>query len=86
LLKQKTFQMGNKGAKILNEGTSEQTNKSANTIAQELNSQILKLYGKFLNENGTVVDYNGLGQSEEFKEFKNKALLLHNVSSKNILN
>ena len=39
MLKQKTFQMGNKGAKILNEGTSEQTNKSANTIAQELNSE-----------------------------------------------
>ncbi len=71
--------MGNKGAKILNEGTAEQTDKSANTIAQELNTQILKLYGKFLNEQGTAVDYKGLGQSEEFQEFKHKTLLLHNV-------
>lgn len=77
--------MGNKGVKILNEGTADPTDKSANTIAQELNSQVLKLYGKFLNDQGTAVDYKGLGQSEEFKEFKHKTLLLHTVSIRELL-
>jgi hypothetical protein len=71
--------MGNRGGKILNEGEAEPTDKSANIIAQELNSQVLKLYGKFLNEKGTAVDYKGLGLSEEFKELKSKTLLLRNV-------
>jgi hypothetical protein len=76
--------MGNKGVKILNEGTAEPTDKSANIIAQELNSQVLKLYGKFLNDQGTAVDYKGLGQSEEFQDFKHKTLLLHNVRLKEL--
>ena len=38
-------------------------------LAKELNSKILKLYGKFLSEDGSEVDYSGMKNSPEFEDF-----------------
>jgi len=38
-------------------------------VSQDLRRQVLKLYGKFLSEDGRKVDYAGMGRSQEFADF-----------------
>jgi len=50
------------------------------SISQKLHKIILNLYGNFLNEDGSVVDYQGIANSEEFREFEQTTFQLHNVA------
>jgi len=43
--------------------------ESASDLAAQINKSILKLYGKFLSDDGKAVDYKGLAASEEFQQF-----------------
>ncbi|CBY40889.1 unnamed protein product, partial [Oikopleura dioica] len=38
-------------------------------LGEQMRIQIKKLYGKYLNDDGTSVDYDGLADSEEFGEY-----------------
>merc|ERR1719409_1161473 len=47
--------------------------RDATTVANDLRKRILDLYGSFLNADGTRVDYEGMKESEKFKEYKTVA-------------
>ena len=44
--------------------------RDSTTVANDLRRRILDLYGSFLNSDGTYVDYEGMKDSEKFKEYK----------------
>jgi len=58
---------------ILNEGKEPQLKENekptSSQIAYDLNKTILRLYGKFLSEDGGHVDYSAMKSSEEFAQF-----------------
>jgi len=66
--------------KILNElqDTTAKANSNASELAQTLNQGVLELYGNFLNEDGTAVNYTAMASSPAFAEFeKSTQLLVH---------
>lgn len=67
--------------KILNLGeVKNATEKVVNSqIAYTINKSILRLYGKYLNDDGTHVDYQGMKNSEEFKQFSDDTRRLREV-------
>jgi len=42
---------------------------TSNQLASHMNHSILQLFGKFLSEDGKIVDYRGMKQSAEFLQF-----------------
>lgn len=74
--------MGN-SLKVLNpppaQDGSEQTGVDAVRVAKDVNSKIMKIYGKFLSEDGSAVDYDGIAASNEFQDWKATLQQLHNV-------
>ena len=40
-------------------------------LSSLVESKLAKLYGKYLSDDGKVVDYEGLRHSEEFKDYVN---------------
>ena len=41
--------------------------RPATEVAEEMRRLILRLYGQFLSEDGSAVDYKGIGQSADYK-------------------
>jgi len=66
--------------KILNPTKSRVPEVDATALAQQLHKVILKIYSKFLNEEGSAVDYEGIAASDEFIEFEETTSLLHLIS------
>mmetsp|Transcript_6980 Transcript_6980/g.21246 ORF Transcript_6980/g.21246 Transcript_6980/m.21246 type:complete len:279 (+) Transcript_6980:498-1334(+) len=52
---------------------------STSTIAEQMQSEIKSMLGKFMSEDGKSVAYDELGRSAEFQEFKNRAGILRRV-------
>ena len=50
--------------------------RPATEVAEEMRRLILRLYGHFLSEDGSAVDYKGIGQSAEYKVRRNTAQAL----------
>ena len=48
-------------------------------LGEQLRKSIKGLYAKFLNENGTAVDYDGMSNSVEFLEYEKLAIQLQRV-------
>ena len=47
-----------------------------NELGEEMRKMIKKLYGKFLNDTGTKVDYSGMKNSKEFQDYEKMATQL----------
>jgi hypothetical protein len=77
--------MGALSTKVLNApvdkepSTSQASQTDASKLAKELNAKILRMYGKFLSDDGSAVDYDGISKSAEFSEWKSLLQQLHNV-------
>lgn len=78
--------MGALGTKVLNPAASNTKDENADAepldagrVAKDVNSKILRIYGKFLSEDGSAVDYGGIASSPEFAEWKKLLLSLHHV-------
>jgi len=52
---------------------------SASKIAESVNQSIMALYGNFLNEDGTSVDYAGMVNSPDFATFERSTTVLTKV-------
>jgi hypothetical protein len=48
-------------------------------LAKNLNKTVLKLYGSFLSEDGTLVDYKAMKSSEGFQDFASQTSHLKKV-------
>ena len=48
-------------------------------LGEQLRKTIKRLYGKFLNETGTQVDYVGMADSQEFRDYEKLATQLQRV-------
>ncbi|CAL1529942.1 unnamed protein product [Lymnaea stagnalis] len=49
---------------------------TANQVSEQMRKSILKLYGRFLSEDGRSVDYEGMKKSEDFKAYVNLTKVL----------
>lgn len=74
--------MGN-SLKVLNppitQGGPEPASADAVRVAKDVNLKIMRIYGKFLSEDGSAVDYDGIASSSEFQDWKETLRQLHNV-------
>ena len=71
--------------KALNAGTPYYADVAeASGLAVSLRKSILKLYGTYLSENGKSVDYKGIAESDEFKEYVQLTLQLQRLSLDNL--
>jgi len=50
--------------------------RPATEVAEEMRKLILRLYGQFLSDDGSAVDYKGIGQSAAYKSYKKLTLEL----------
>ena len=63
--------------KALNSGEmAECKQMTPNELGEEMRKMIKKLYGKFLNDTGTKVDYSGMKNSKEFQDYEKMATQL----------
>lgn len=54
--------------------------RPATDVTAALRRRILGLYGRFLSEDGKAVDYEGMGRSQEFRDFVDAAAELQKAS------
>lgn len=76
--------MGALSTKVLNapterDGANQAEPADLGKIAKDVNAKILRIYGKFLSEDGSAVDYEGIAKSQEFAEWKQLLQQLHHV-------